>query len=163
YLQDCQQSPGAHGEWLSQTDTLIVSDAPQAMDCVAAALQGALKPFLKPNLSAVAAVNSPMQCMMKEVCAQCLCRHHDPDTKAPAGAVFSCFNHHQPLFRVDFGNLQARQGQNSVQEKVGNQWLSFLMDRPHVPNGLEEGLENESALPAGSGDLSLESDQVLTP
>lgn len=162
YLQDCELSPGTHGEWLSQTDTLIVSDAPQAMDCVAAALQGALKPFLKPNLSAVAAVNSPMQCMMKEVCAQCLCRHHDPDTKAPAGAVFSCFNHHQPLFRVDFGNLQARQGQNSVQEKVGNQWLSFLMDRACVPNGLEEGLENESALPAGSGDLSLESDQVLT-
>ncbi len=134
YLQDCLKNTGAHWDWLSQTDSLILSDQPPVMDQVATALRGYLKPMLKQGLTAVASVNSPMQCMMKEVCAQCLCRHHDPDTKEPTGVVFSCFNHHQPLFEVDFVNLQARQGQNSVQEKVGNQWLSFLLGNEGAPS-----------------------------
>ena len=37
-------------------------------------------------------INSPMQCMMKEVCAQCLQRQADPETGAETGVVFSCFN-----------------------------------------------------------------------
>jgi hypothetical protein len=68
-----------------------------------------------------------MQCMMKEVCAQCLCRHVDSTTGEPSKFVFSCFNQHQPLFELDFANLQARQGQNSVQEKISNAWLAHLM------------------------------------
>lgn len=128
FLQAGLENAGGHGDWLSRTDCLILSDHPVPMDQVASALRGRLRHLLKPGVKAVAAVNSPMQCMMKEVCAQCLCRHHDPDTKEPTGVVFSCFNHHQPLFQVDFANLQARQGQNGVQEKVSNQWLSFLLE-----------------------------------
>ncbi len=89
-------------------------------------LQSRLKSALKSNLMAVAAVNSPMQCMMKEVCAQCLCRHVDQATGETTKFVFSCFNQHQPLFDLDFANLQARQGQNSVQEKISNAWLSHV-------------------------------------
>ena len=45
-----------------------------------------------------------MQCMMKEVCAQCLQRHVDPKTGKET-IVFSCFNQDQHLDRVDFPNL----------------------------------------------------------
>ncbi|MHB1175966.1 MAG: FAD-dependent oxidoreductase [Sulfuriferula sp.] len=129
YISACLETEGSYSNWLGQTDTLLLSDNPATMDRMSGALRTALRHLLKPQLKALVAVNSPMQCMMKEVCAQCLCQHHDPETKLPASVVFSCFNQHQPLFAVDFVNLKARQGQNSVQEKVSNLWLSYLLDR----------------------------------
>ncbi|MES2365389.1 MAG: FAD-dependent oxidoreductase [Pseudomonadota bacterium] len=128
YISACLETEGSYSNWLGQTDTLLLSDNPATMDRLSGALRTSLRHLLKPQLKALVAVNSPMQCMMKEVCAQCLCQHHDPETKLPAGVVFSCFNQHQPLFAVDFVNLKARQGQNSVQEKVSNLWLSYLLD-----------------------------------
>ena len=128
YISACLETEGSYSSWLALTDTLLMSDNPATMERMSGALRTTLRHLLKPQLKALVAVNSPMQCMMKEVCAQCLCQHHDPETKLPAGVVFSCFNQHQPLFAVDFGNLKARQGQNSVQEKVSNLWLSYLLD-----------------------------------
>lgn len=128
YISACLETEGSYSSWLALTDTLLMSDNPASMECMSGALRTTLRHLLKPQLKALVAVNSPMQCMMKEVCAQCLCQHHDPETKLPTGVVFSCFNQHQPLFAVDFGNLKARQGQNSVQEKVSNLWLSYLLD-----------------------------------
>ena len=64
-----------------------------------------------------------MQCMMKEICAQCLQPHVDPKT-GERSYVFSCFNQDQPLDTVDFGGLAARLRQNSVQEKLTGQWLN---------------------------------------
>ena len=69
-----------------------------------------------------------MQCMMKEVCAQCLQRHIDPETGQEA-FIFSCYNQDQDLDRVDFANLQGRLRQNSVQEKISNLWFEHLLDR----------------------------------
>jgi hypothetical protein len=69
-----------------------------------------------------------MQCMMKEVCAQCLQRHVDPDTGREE-FIFSCYNQDQDLDRVDFNNLQARLRQNSVQEKLSNLWFEHLLDQ----------------------------------
>jgi len=40
----------------------------------------ALEPFLKPGHRAIGSINSPMQCMLKEVCGQCLQPHEDPLT-----------------------------------------------------------------------------------
>ena len=60
-----------------------------------------------------------MQCMMKEVCAQCLQKHIDPRTGKET-VVFSCFNQDQQLDHVDFSNLAARLRQNTVQEKLTN-------------------------------------------
>jgi hypothetical protein len=76
-----------------------------------------------------------MQCMMKEVCAQCLQRHVDPQTGEETGFVFSCFNQDQRLDEVDFKNLADRLRANSVQEKLSNLWLDHLLaghDLPHV-------------------------------
>ena len=147
FISACLETEGSYSSWLGHTDTLLLSDNPATMERVSSALRSNLRHLLKPQLKALVAVNSPMQCMMKEVCAQCLCQHHDPETQLPAGVVFSCFNQHQPLFAVDFGNLKARQGQNSVQEKVSNLWLSYLLDdkarhsREPTRNIVEDALE----------------------
>jgi hypothetical protein len=87
-----------------------------------------LAPFLDPNHIGIGSINSPMQCMMKEVCAQCLQRHVDPATGREE-FIFSCYNQDQELDRVDFVNLQARLRQNSVQEKISNLWFEHLLDR----------------------------------
>ena len=63
-----------------------------------------------------------MQCMMKEVCAQCLQRHVNPHT-GEEFLVFSCFNQDQHLDFVDFKNLNERLRANSIQEKLTNMWL----------------------------------------
>ncbi|MEW6415165.1 MAG: FAD-dependent oxidoreductase [Pseudomonadota bacterium] len=127
FLQSCTEMGAPFADWVRHTDHFILSDHPESMEIFRSALRAGLKPFLKPGFNAIAAVNSPMQCMMKEVCAQCLCRHVDSKTGEPSKFVFSCFNQHQPLFELDFENLQARQGQNSVQEKISNAWLAHLM------------------------------------
>ena len=128
FLQSCAEMDAPFADWVRQTDQFILSDHPESMETFRRRLRAELKPALKPGFNAIAAVNSPMQCMMKEVCAQCLCRHVDSTTGEPSKFVFSCFNQHQPLFELDFANLQARQGQNSVQEKISNAWLGHLMD-----------------------------------
>jgi len=66
-----------------------------------------------------------MQCMMKEICAQCLQRHVDPETKEES-FVFSCFNQDQLLQEVDFTNLNARLRQNSAAEKLTSLWIDHL-------------------------------------
>lgn len=137
FLEACERD-GAHTVWVEHSDCMVLSDHPAAMQLFSTALQTRLKPRLKPGLHAIAAVNSPMQCMMKEVCAQCLCRHIDPSTGETSKFVFSCFNQHQPLFDLDFSHLKARQSQNSVQEKISNAWLS------HVGSQLNEETTHEA-------------------
>ena len=63
-----------------------------------------------------------MQCMMKEICAQCLQQHKDPVTGEET-VVFSCFNQDQSLDHVDWSNLRTRLSQNGVQEKLTKQWI----------------------------------------
>jgi hypothetical protein len=92
------------------------------MAAVARARHTVLKPYLKPDHVGVASINSPMQCMMKEICAQCLQVHKDPVTGEET-VVFSCFNQDQPLDRVDWANLRTRLSQNGVQEKLTKQWI----------------------------------------
>jgi hypothetical protein len=86
----------------------------------------------------IASINSPMQCMMKEICAQCLQPHVDPAT-GKTTYVFSCFNQDQPLDVVDFHGLRERLKQNSLQEKLTAQWIdrSLVTEgaRPRVDSG----------------------------
>jgi hypothetical protein len=92
------------------------------MAAVGRARQGMLAQHFKPGHKAIASINSPMQCMMKEICAQCLQVHRDPSSGVES-VVFSCFNQDQDLDRVDFDNLRARLGQNGVQEKLTRLWI----------------------------------------
>jgi hypothetical protein len=96
------------------------------MAAVAQARHGMLKPFLKPHHFAIGSINSPMQCMMKEICAQCLQPHVDPKTGATT-YVFSCFNQDQPLDTLDWAALNQRLRQNSVQEKLTAEWIDHCL------------------------------------
>jgi NAD(P)H-flavin reductase len=112
----------------ADTDRIIAIGSDRMMAAVARARHDVLKPFLKPAHCAIGSVNSPMQCMMKEICAQCLQGHVDPAT-GERTYVFSCFNQDQPLDRVDFANLDQRLRQNSVQEKLTAQWITRCLAR----------------------------------
>jgi len=104
------------------TDRIIAIGSDRMMAAVAQARHSTLKSFLKKNHQAIGSINSPMQCMMKEICAQCLQPHVDPAT-GKTTYVFSCFNQDQPLDQVDFGALAQRLAQNGVQEKLTALWI----------------------------------------
>src|SRR5690242_8976946 len=106
----------------ADTDRIIAIGSDRMMAAVALARHGALKPFLKDTHVAIGSINSPMQCMMKEICAQCLQPHVDPKT-GEKSYVFSCFNQDQPLDQVDFPALAQRLAQNGVQEKLTALWI----------------------------------------
>jgi len=101
---------------------LIAIGSDAMMAAVARARHGVLAPYLQKAHVAIGSINSPMQCMMKEICAQCLQPHVDPAT-GKTTYVFSCFNQDQALDVVDWAGLRARLGQNSLQEKLTAQWL----------------------------------------
>ncbi len=96
------------------------------MNAVREARHGELAPFLNPRHLAIGSINSPMQCMMKEVCAQCLQKLRDPVT-GEERVVFTCFNQDQDLDAVDFPNLRERLRANSMQEKLSSAWLEELL------------------------------------
>jgi hypothetical protein len=97
------------------------------MAAVARARQTNLKPYLNPGHIAIASINSPMQCMMKEICAQCLQIHKNPVTDAEK-IVFSCVNQDQDLDAVDFSNLRDRLQQNNVAEKLTAAWIEMCLE-----------------------------------
>src|SRR5258706_74128 len=98
-------------------DRLIAIGSDRMMAAVARARHDLLRDYLKPQHVAIGSINSPMQCMLKEICAQCLQPHRDPRT-GKTSYVFSCFNQDQELDSVDFGALSERLRQNSLQEKI---------------------------------------------
>ena len=107
---------------LAEAAHMIVIGSDRMMAAVGAARHAVLKPFLRPDHTAIGSINSPMQCMMKEVCAQCLQPHTDPVTGARS-IVFSCFNQDQALDHVDFPALNDRLRQNGLAEKLTAQWI----------------------------------------
>ena len=119
---------------LDEIDRIIAIGSDRMMAAVARARHGVLAPFLRPDHVGIGSINSPMQCMMKEVCAQCLQKHVDPSTGAEKEIVFSCFNQDQPLDEMDWDNLAARLRQNTVSEKLTNLWLErlFALSDPRV-------------------------------
>ena len=112
---------------LNEVDRIIAIGSDRMMAAVSEARHTVLKPYLKPNHVGIASINSMMQCMMKEVCGQCLQQHIDPTTKAPTEVVFSCFNQDQEMDCVDFANLRQRLRTNSLAEKLTNRFLDLLI------------------------------------
>jgi NAD(P)H-flavin reductase len=113
---------------LRDVDRIIAIGSDGMMAAVGRARHNVLKPFLKPSHQAVASINSPMQCMMKEICAQCLQTHIDPST-GDRYTVFTCFNQDQPIDQVDFKGLRERLTQNGTQEKLTAQWIDRCLKR----------------------------------
>ena len=113
---------------LKDIDRIIAIGSDRMMNGVREARHSTLKPYLNEHHIAIGSINSPMQCMMKEVCAQCLQRHVNPHT-GEEFFVFSCFNQDQHLDFVDFKNLNERLRANSIQEKLTNMWLDRAFGR----------------------------------
>jgi NADPH-dependent glutamate synthase beta subunit-like oxidoreductase/NAD(P)H-flavin reductase len=105
---------------------IIAIGSDRMMAAVKEARHGVLAPYFKPGHVAIASINSPMQCMMKEICAQCLQKHVDPATGKET-IIFSCSNQDQPQDMVDWKNLAARLRQNTVQEKLTDAWVQRLL------------------------------------
>jgi NADPH-dependent glutamate synthase beta subunit-like oxidoreductase/NAD(P)H-flavin reductase len=120
---------GALGEQpiaFADADRIIAIGSDRMMAAVARARHDLLKAYLKPHHFAIGSINSPMQCMMKEICAQCLQPHVDAQSGATT-YVFSCFNQDQPLDCVDWSALDARLRQNAVQEKLAAEWIDHCL------------------------------------
>jgi hypothetical protein len=113
FVGNIVQAMHAYAEgWLGEqpipfadTDRIIAIGSDRMMAAVARARHGVLEAHLKPQHFAIGSINSPMQCMMKEICAQCLQPHRRPGTGKKT-VVFSCFNQDQPLDRVDWAGTQ---------------------------------------------------------
>ena len=118
---------------LGEANWIIAIGSDRMMAAVGGARHTVLKPYLNPHHFAIGSINSPMQCMMKEICAQCLQPHRDPAT-GEVTYVFSCFNQDQPLDQVDFTALNERLKQNAVHEKLTAQWIArCLAALPQLP------------------------------
>ena len=113
---------------LSDVDHVIAIGSDRMMAAVAYERHHSLKDYFKPGHVAIGSINSPMQCMMKEICAQCLQKHIDPAT-GKESYVYSCFNQDQPLDNVSWPHLNERLRQNSVQEKLTAQWIDSCLKR----------------------------------
>jgi hypothetical protein len=113
---------------LSDVARVIAIGSDRMMRAVKDARHGVLAGKLRADHVGIGSINSPMQCMMKEVCAQCLQKHRDPVTGKET-VIFSCVNQDQPLDHVDWDNLASRLRANSVQEKLANLWLGRLLDK----------------------------------
>jgi NADPH-dependent glutamate synthase beta subunit-like oxidoreductase/NAD(P)H-flavin reductase len=106
-------------------EEIIAIGSDKMMQAVKHARHNQLLFHLNPNHSAVASINSPMQCMMKEICAQCLQKHIDPKTGKET-FVFSCYNQDQNIDTVSFDHLHQRLRQNSLQEKLTAKWIKHV-------------------------------------
>ena len=119
---------------LQAADHLVAIGSDRMMAAVQAARHdpSLLQPYLREHI-AVASINSPMQCMMKKVCAQCLQRHVNPET-GEESFVFSCSNQDQYMDEVDFEFLNSRLRQNSVLEKQSAALLGMMLDAVDLPH-----------------------------
>src|SRR6185437_14331117 len=116
---------------LSACQRIIAIGSDRMMKAVKEARHSTLAQYFRPGHMAIASINSPMQCMMKEICAQCLQRHIDPATGKET-IVFSCSNQDQPQDFVDWKNLADRLRQNTVQEKLTDLWVRRLLTHPEA-------------------------------
>lgn len=113
---------------LGEVDRIIAIGSDRMMAAVAHARRSTLAHLLKKTHVAVASINSPMQCMLKEVCAQCLQRHIDPVTGKET-YVFSCFNQDQAQDTMDWQHLAARLRQNTLLEKLSGRYVQTLLEK----------------------------------
>ncbi len=89
---------------------------------------GTLHDRFKEDLHITGTIGSPMQCMMKGVCGQCLQWQIDPVTGERTQAVFTCSQQDQPLKNVDLDNLTARTSQNRLPDIISSHWLSHVLE-----------------------------------
>jgi NADPH-dependent glutamate synthase beta subunit-like oxidoreductase/NAD(P)H-flavin reductase len=111
---------------LNEISRIVAIGSDGMMAAVARARHSVLAPYLPRAHKAFGSINSPMQCMMKEICAQCLQTLKDPKTGEET-VVFTCFNQDQELDAVDWATLRSRLSQNGAEEKLTAQWIDHCL------------------------------------
>jgi NAD(P)H-flavin reductase len=100
------------------TDHLMVIGSDRLMAATAQALRTDLASVcIKPKFTVLARLNSPMQCMLKAVCAMCLQSIKDPLT-GKEKVIYACAQQDQPLDHICFDTLYQRLRQNILAESV---------------------------------------------
>ena len=120
---------------IQDVDRLLVIGDP----CLVRTLRDARKKelqalFVKGPKEVIGSIGTPMQCMLKGICSQCLQWQIDPVTGKRTKAVFGCSWQDQPLDIVDLDNLDERLSQNRLQERLSNLWLDYLFAHDEVPH-----------------------------
>lgn len=115
------------GTILKGLQTLDLSTFDRFLAIGSHGMMGAVKSYLmtqnlKDTAKLVVSVNAPMQCMMKEICAQCLQRHVDPTTGIET-YIYTCATQDQNMKSIDFAHLKQRLKQNETQEKMTALWI----------------------------------------
>ena len=108
---------------LNEIEGIILIGSDSMMSAVSRYINSNKNIFSKSN-HCIASINSPMQCMMKEICGQCLQEHFDPKTKIKS-IIFSCAEQDQNFKTVNFDVLKNRLRQNSFLEKLDQLYLDF--------------------------------------
>ena len=116
---------------LQKADRLLAIGSDRMMAAVGRARHDVLKNLLPARHVALGSVNSPMQCMLKGVCGQCLQLLRDPTT-GQTRLIFSCQTQDQSLDDIDFSVLHQRLTQNRLEECQTMHWLDacVLEDAP---------------------------------
>ncbi len=112
---------------LGQIDSLLVMGTGGILRAMQQMLKREDRGGFGAEIQALGAVGSPMQCMLKGVCAQCLQWQIDPDSGQRTRAVFACAEQDQPLSWLDLENMGARMSQNRLAEQLTNLWLQHLL------------------------------------
>jgi len=117
---------------LHDVDEILVIGSSGLLRGIQTAMTKQLDGVFRKDVDVKGTVGSPMQCMLKGVCAQCLQWQIDPETGRRTKAVFSCAVQDQPLMWIDVDNLVARQSQNRVQEHIANLWVDHVLSQPEA-------------------------------
>ncbi len=117
---------------LQDVDRLLIVGSNRLIRRIRDARKEELHPYFERCAKTVASISTPMQCMLKGVCSQCLQWQIDPETGKRTKAVFGCSWQDQPLDIVDLDNLDERLSQNSLQELLTNLWLDYLFARHRI-------------------------------
>ena len=116
---------------LQTANRLLAIGSDRMMAAVARASEGALRPYLAASIELIGSINSPMQCMLKAVCGQCVQSLRDPKTGVRR-TVFCCQQQDQRLDEVDFSALHQRLSQNRLQEWQAANWLETCVSESKV-------------------------------
>ena len=128
---------------LAEADRVLAIGPDAMMAAVAGACRHELASALRPDVRLLASIDSPMQCMMKAICAQCLQSHTDPATGARR-YLFSCASQDQSMVTVDFDCLRGRLAQNRACERQTARWLRECLARDDPARIRSAGLPGSS-------------------
>jgi NADPH-dependent glutamate synthase beta subunit-like oxidoreductase/NAD(P)H-flavin reductase len=114
---------------LSEVGEVMVMGSTGLLKGMQTALKRDLLEYFSTDVEFTGTVGSPMQCMMKGVCGQCLQWQIDPQSGERTRAVFSCSMQDQPLMWIDLDNLAARQSQTRLQEHLTAKWVDYVLTK----------------------------------